>query len=68
MQRTWDANKPTFPEPISLFDKKQCDLFISQMFPKIVGKDWSIVIFKVKKTLLPCLLAVGNHIKYDSFI
>ena len=26
------------------------------------------MLFKVKKTLLPCLLAVGNHIKYDSWL
>jgi len=26
------------------------------------------MLFKVKKQLLPCLLAVGNHIKYDSWI
>jgi hypothetical protein len=26
------------------------------------------MLFKVKKTLMPCLLAVGNHIKYDSWI
>ena len=26
------------------------------------------MLFKVKKTLLPCLLAVGNHIKYDAWL
>lgn len=26
------------------------------------------MLFKVKKTLLPCLLAVGNHISYELFV
>jgi len=26
------------------------------------------MLFKVKKTLLPCLLAVGSHVKYELFL
>jgi hypothetical protein len=51
-----------------LFEASQCETFIKTHLPAILGKEGSAMLFKVKKTLMPCLLAVGNHIKYDSWI
>ena len=33
-----------------------------------MGKEKTIILFKVKKQLLPALLAVGHHIDYDLFL
>jgi hypothetical protein len=51
-----------------LFESQHCETFIKTHLPAIMGKEGSAMLFKVKKTLMPCLLAVGNHISYESWI
>ena len=65
-QKTWDPN--INHDPTSLFNSEQCESFIVKMMPAIMQNDLGDMRFAVKKTLLPCLLAMGNQISYELFI
>jgi hypothetical protein len=62
----WDPKQPY--EPKALFTSEQCESFIVKMMPAIMQADLGDMRFAVKKTLLPCLLAMGNQISYELFI
>jgi hypothetical protein len=63
-----DKKEEEDPAAETLFGPKQCEVFISKHLPIMLGKEKAPMLFKVKKTLLPCLLAVGNHISYELFV
>jgi hypothetical protein len=67
-QKMYDPNKPKEPSAMSLFSPVQCEHFITKVLPQILEDDLGDMRFAVKKTLLPCLLAIGNQISYELFI
>jgi hypothetical protein len=49
----------------SLFHKELCYIFLEEFLPVIMPSRESPMLFKTKKALLPCVLAVGEHLEYD---
>lgn len=49
---------------IGFFDKKECAHFLDTCFDKF-KKD---AMFKIKKQLVPCMLAITKHIDYEVFL
>lgn len=45
------------------FTKKECMIFLSTSFAAFMDG----ALFKIKKQMLPCLLAVSKHIDYEEF-
>lgn len=45
------------------FCKKECMVFLNGSFPAFMEG----ALFKIKKQLLPCLLAIAKHIDYAEF-
>ena len=48
----------------NIFTDYQCLMFLDDFLPDIQRG----MLFKIKKFLLPCLLAVAKHIPYDKFV
>lgn len=48
----------------SIFEKEECDSFLNNYVPLIKEG----MLFKIKKFLLPALIACSKHISYDDFI
>ena len=46
------------------FTKKECMIFLSTSFPVFMEG----ALFKIKKQMLPCLLAITKHIDYSEFL
>jgi hypothetical protein len=49
----------------SLFGPELCNIFLEEFLPMIVPNKDAPMLFKTKKSLLPCLLAVGEHLEYE---
>ena len=48
----------------SIFEKTECESFLTQYVPQIKEG----MLFKIKKFLLPALIACSKHIPYETFI
>lgn len=48
---------------IDLFGPKQCMLFVSSFYGELLQG----ALFKVKKFLIPCMLALAKHLPYEVF-
>jgi len=49
----------------SLFNSELCNIFLEEFLPTIVPSRESPMLFKTKKALLPCCLAIGEHLEYN---
>jgi hypothetical protein len=49
----------------SLFNSELCNIFLEEFLPVVVPSREAPMLFKTKKALLPCLLAIGEHLSYE---
>ena len=52
----------------SLFNSELCNIFLEEFLPTIVPSREAPMLFKTKKALLPCLLAIGEHLTYEQWV